>query len=278
MAFVFRRSKRLTLRVDPGVLEITRANIGRASLHRLEWDTEFFGPTFGMIDAVSVSSTAEDRCEASRMLLDELSLAAEQVGFSHLTYRPSTDDWDAIHGAERAGFLLIDLGVDFILRPDQGGGVSIDPALRPSRNEDLPALRNLARKMFVHSRFGVDPFFRRSEVERFHEQWVTNLHNGLAQAMFVSEHQSEVTGFVSCSLQGPQGRIPLIGVSNTHRRAGTGSALVRTAVAWLTTAGASEIRVKTQATNVPAVRLYESNGFVLDRPEVTYSKALRGRP
>jgi dTDP-4-amino-4,6-dideoxy-D-galactose acyltransferase len=231
-----------------------------------------------MIDAVSVSPTVQDRCEASRELLDELSLAAEQVGFSHLTYRPPTDDWDAIHGAERAGFLLIDLGVDFILRPDQSGSVSIDPALRPSRDEDIPALRYLAGKMFVHSRFGVDPFFSRSEVERFHEQWVTNLHNGLAQAVFVSEHEGEVIGFVSCSLQGSQGRIPLIGVSNTHRRAGTGSALVRAAVAWLTAAGASEIRVKTQATNVSAVRLYERNGFVLDRPEVTFSKALRRRP
>jgi dTDP-4-amino-4,6-dideoxy-D-galactose acyltransferase len=229
-----------------------------------------------MIDAVEVSAEVEDRCAAFTTLLNELCLEADWAGYSHLTYRPPIEDWDAIHAAQRAGFLLIDLGVDFILHPDKAC-VSGEGALRLSRDEDLPSLRDLAAKVFVQSRFGVDPFFSSAQVESFHAQWVTNLHNGLAQSVFVSEHQGEVTGFVSCSLQGSQGRIPLIGVDGTYRRAGTGSALVGAAVTWLRAEGATEIRVKTQATNVPAVRLYERNGFVLDRTEVTYSKVLRGQ-
>jgi ribosomal protein S18 acetylase RimI-like enzyme len=138
----------------------------------------------------------------------------------------------------------------------------------------LPALRELAATAFVFSRFDIDPFFSRQQVQDFHRQWVTNLHNGLAQALLVSETAGELSGFVSCSLDGDKGRIPLIAVSSEHRGSGLGSALVRAALRWLYDAGAREVRVKTQATNIPATLLYERNGFVLERSEVTFSKVL----
>jgi dTDP-4-amino-4,6-dideoxy-D-galactose acyltransferase len=255
------------------VLQVHDPALGRASLHRLDWDTEFFGPIFGIVDSVDLEPGVDDRIAAYASLLTKLSTAARAAGYAHLTYRPPIDDWDAVHGTERAGFLLIDLGVDFVQRlPEAPAPLLAD--IRASRDEDLPALRELSATAFVYSRFAIDPFFTKEQVRDFHRQWVTNLHNGLARAVLISESDGEISGFVSCSLDGEKGRIPLIAVSGAHRGRGLGSTLVRASLRWFYENGAREVRVKTQATNGPATLLYERCGFVLERSEVTFSKVL----
>jgi ribosomal protein S18 acetylase RimI-like enzyme len=213
---------------------------------------------------------------AVRQLLDALASRAADEGFAHLTYRPPVNDWGAVHGVEQAGWSLVDVGLDFVTRQLKSNQPA-DSTVRRSRDDDLPALRELAATAFVHSRFAADPFFSEAEVEAFHRQWVTNLHNGLAQAVLVSVDAGDVTGFVSCSLLGSAGRIPLIAVKDGRRGAGIGKSLVQAALAWFSASGAAEVRVKTQAANTPAVGLYERAGFVLERLELTFTKDLRDR-
>jgi ribosomal protein S18 acetylase RimI-like enzyme len=256
-----------------GLLQIHHPSLGHAALHRLDWDTEFFGTTFGMIDAVEPVSGVADRQGAYASLLGELSVAASAAGYAHLTYRPPGEDWQAVHGAERAGFLLIDVGVDFCQRLTETPP-PIAAAIRRSRDEDLAALRDLAATAFVHSRFAVDPYFSEQQVQDFHRQWVTNLHNGLAQRVLVSELDGTISGFASCALSGEQGRIPLIAVNSAFRSRGLGKELVQAALRWLYEADAKEVRVKTQAANTRATSLYERCGFALERSELTFSRVL----
>jgi dTDP-4-amino-4,6-dideoxy-D-galactose acyltransferase len=257
----------------PPSIEVERPGLGSATLRRLDWDCEFFGFECGVLSGVSVTD-ASGRKQAFEALLREVIEAARKAGYAHFVFRPAVDDWDAVHACEGAGLLLIDLGVDFITDLKQPPA-AIPAFVRRARDEDLPALRDLAANAFVYSRFGVDPAFTPAQVEAFHRQWVTNLHNGLAQAVLVSEAEGEVTGFVSCSLSGDQGRIPLIATKAGHRGQGLGATLVASARRWFHDNGATVARVKTQATNVPAVRLYERNGFVLERTELTFSIDLR---
>jgi dTDP-4-amino-4,6-dideoxy-D-galactose acyltransferase len=257
-------------------LEVEIPCHGRAELRRLDWDTEFFGAPFGNVTKVEPSGAPPDRAETFCRLLAELCARATAEGFAHLTYRPPMDDWAAVHGAERAGWLLVDLGVDFLNRTLPRSS-RVTSEIRLSRDDDLPALRELAATAFTYSRFAVDPFFSREQVQAFHRQWVTNLHNGLAQAVLISGTAGDLGGFVSCSLDEGKGRIPLIAVSDRQRGRGLGRELVQAALSWFAAQGASEVRVKTQATNLPAVGLYERTGFVLERPELTLTKDLRRR-
>jgi ribosomal protein S18 acetylase RimI-like enzyme len=243
-------------------------------LHRLEWDCEFFGSTFGFVDSVEVLPSLADRATAACRLLDELACRAANEGFAHLTYRPPVEDWRTVHGVEQAGWSLVDVGLDFVSRRQQPSQPT-ESTIRPSRDGDLPALRELAATAFVHSRFAADTFFSEAQVEAFHRQWVTNLHNGLAQAVLVSEDAGDLTGFVSCTLSGSAGRIPLIAVKDGRRGAGIGRSLVQAAMAWFVASGATEVRVKTQAANTAAVGLYERAGFVLERLELTFTRGLR---
>lgn len=216
------------------------------------------------------AAAGPERRELICSLLEELAAAARSEGYAHLIYRPAQDDWDAVHAAEQAGLLLIDVGVDF-RTPLNARQPPIPGSLRLSRAADLGALQELAADAFTYSRFGVDPFFSADEVRAFHREWVKNLHNGLAQAVLVSEAGGAVQGFVSCGLADSKGRIPLIAVAETARGRGVGSTLVRAALRWFQENGAREARVKTQANNVAAVALYERCGFVLERPELTFS-------
>jgi dTDP-4-amino-4,6-dideoxy-D-galactose acyltransferase len=253
-------------------LEIADSDLGRVVAERLDWDCEFFGREFAIITELNAKS--QDRKAATAALLGELSRQAANRGYTHLTLRSPADDWERLYGAQIAGFSVVDFGIDFIKKVESPGS---DPSVvRLSRDDDLPALRKLAASAFVHSRFAVDPAFSEAEVQAFHQAWVTNLHRGLAKAVLITEHVGEIAGFVACALQGEMGRIPLIAVQENVRGLGVGSALVKAALGWFSAAGATRVNVKTQVTNVNAAVLYERNGFVLDKAELTLTTALSG--
>jgi dTDP-4-amino-4,6-dideoxy-D-galactose acyltransferase len=263
----------ITTTPQPANLQVEDPGFGRASLRRLDWDTDFFGRAFGLVERVEMSPLESDPLLAHIHLLSELSLLATSEGFEHLTYRPDLHEWHSVHGAEQAGWLLVDVGVDFLADPVKAPGPSPSD-IRLSRDDDLPALQDLAATAFVYSRFAVDPFFSDGDVQAFHRQWITNLHGGLAQALLVSESEGQLAGFVSCSLADDKGRIPLIAVAADQRGQGQGRKLVQAALGWFADAGAREVRVKTQVPNIPAVGLYERCGFVMERPELTFTTDL----
>src|SRR2546430_12302679 len=49
-------------------------------------------------------------------------------------------------------------------------------------------------------------FFTPEQVVELHRQWITNLFNGLAQAVLVCELEGGLAGFVSCASHGDQDR------------------------------------------------------------------------
>jgi len=191
------------------LIELDLPGCGRATLRRLDWDCEFFGFECGVIEGLEAAEESPDRKAAIVSLLRGVLRLAGQSDYRHVIFRPALEDWDAVHAAEQAGLLLIDLGVDFVIEL-RDEPAALPSSIRRSRDEDLPSLRDLASSAFTYSRFGVDPAFTDEEVVAFHHQWVTNLHNGLAQAVLVSEEAGAVAGFVSCSVSAGQGRIPLI--------------------------------------------------------------------
>jgi ribosomal protein S18 acetylase RimI-like enzyme len=172
---------------------------------------------------------------------------------------------------------LVDVGVDssFTFTPDRltrGEPVS---AIRAGTPDDIPVLQQLSAGAFTFTRFSLDPFFSTEQVNAFYAQWVNNLFEGLADVVFVYELEGQPVGFVSCSLHGDEGRIPLVAARSDQRGRGVGRELVRTALAWFTSAGTRVAHVKTQAANYPALALYHRSGFTISKTELTFSVALR---
>jgi dTDP-4-amino-4,6-dideoxy-D-galactose acyltransferase len=257
------------------VISVDRPGLGRATLRRLDWDSDFFGGSFGVIEGVD-AGPGDGRASAIEALLATLLDEARAERYDHLIFRVPGDDTSAVHAAERAGLRLVDVGVDFACRFDHDvrRPRPSPPGVRPWRERDLPALQEMAGTVFTYSRFGADPHFTPEQVESFHRQWIANLCNGLAREVLVFEAGGAPAGFISCAVNEDKGRIPLVASSVTHRRRGAGRAMIAGALDWFRMAGVRAVYVKTQASNVPAVNLYERSGFVLDRCELTFSISL----
>ncbi|MEX1254781.1 MAG: GNAT family N-acetyltransferase [Dehalococcoidia bacterium] len=256
-------------------VSVDQPSLGRAAVRRLDWDSDFFDGSFGVIEGVEPAAGA-GRAAAVHALLEALLAEARAEHYDHLIYRVPGDDPATTHGAERAGLRLVDVGVDFVYHFDHDvrRPRPSPPGVRPWRDADLPALRDMAGAVFTHSRFGADPHFTAEQVEAFHRQWITNLCNALAREVLVFEADGAVAGFISCAVNGDEGRIPLVASSATHRRRGAGRAMVDGALDWFRMEGMRAAYVKTQAGNLPAVNLYERSGFALDRCELTFSISL----
>ncbi len=238
----------------------------------LEWDTSFFGARMGQLRVESGEFEPGDLARGLRRTICE---AFVSEAYAHLILRCASEESSRIWAAGLAGMRLVDVGLDLECTAWTGNIPHGAPTIRRWEAADLPSLQMIAQRSFVFSRFAVDPFFTIEQAEAFHAAWVTNLCQGLAQEVLVAGPAGEPLGFVSCALSGGQGRIPLIAVSSNARRLGIGAQLVDAANRWFQEAGVSNVWVKTQAHNYPALRLYQGFGFSIGRCELTFTISSR---
>ena len=62
----------------------------------------------------------------------------------------------------------------------------------------------------------------------------------------------------------------MLSVEPEYRRIGLGRALIRKSIDKMTEAGADEIMLETEITNIAALKLYESFGFIRDKRLTSY--------
>jgi ribosomal protein S18 acetylase RimI-like enzyme len=255
-------------------------SIPTVALHRLDWDTAFFGELMGTVQLVD-ASMSEPSAARTRQVEDDLQnvlVQAAREGYAHLTLKIPANDHPAVWAAEQAGFRLVDVGLDssFVV-----GSTPLPepPALpiRPARADDVHDLAELSADAFLLSRFWADPFFSPEQAREFHREWLRNLCGGLADQVLVCEIDGTVAGFISCAVKGGQGRIPLIATKAGYRRRGLGRSLVSAALHWFASAGAETVYVKTQAQNYPALALYHRAGFTVAQSELTF-RVIPGAP
>jgi dTDP-4-amino-4,6-dideoxy-D-galactose acyltransferase len=244
------------------VVGIQERSAAAPSVERLDWDSKFFGARMGRIVPAGEA--------AASPVVTRLTLArARNEGFDHVILRLSAGDFDGMRAAESAGMSLVDVAID-LARPAEGCELG---EVRAGTEDDLPWARDLAGRAFVHSRFFSDPFFSLEQGKAFHREWVKNLWGGLATHLLVAVADGRNAGFIACSQNGNEGRIVLIATDERARGRGIGRALVHGALTKLAASGAETVRVKTQASNIAALNLYERSGFAIAASELTYSWA-----
>ncbi len=233
-------------------LEPDRA-LGAFELHRLDWDTRHFGRKMGALALAPAPVRALEKTMVADLRLALAEATAD--GYEHLILRVPAEQLDVAHAAGLCGLRLVDVALDLSL--SLAHPPTMSPGARPATAADLEALRAIAQSAFEYGRFSADPFFSADEVAGFYRQWVTNLCDGLAQAVLVVQAADEIAGFSSCAVQ-PEGvgRIPLFATSEEHRRQGVGRALIEASLRWFAAAGVKTVYVRTQAANYAALALY----------------------
>lgn len=218
----------------------------------LEWDSEFFSRRIA---------------RANRRRLDPPALSA-LLGWCAanriecLYFLADADDPQTARLAEANHFLLADVRMMFERKVDEPFVSPSDSVVRLAREEDLGALRSIAKTGHRDTRFYFDQHFDRAKCDLLYETWIENSVRGFAQAVLVAEVDQKPVGYITNHLRGDEAQIGLVGIDQGHQGAGLGSILVQHFLSWAARKGAERATVVTQGRNTRAQRLYQRNGFV----------------
>lgn len=220
----------------------------------LEWDSNFFGICIAMLESTST---------------DEFALAeAHQVQCAYV--RVATNDFHGIRTVESRGGHLVDTRVEFECELDALGEISSPSGVLicEQRPGDEDALLSIAASAHSDSRFYADNHFSPSRVSELYQTWLRESLSGkLADRVFVADLEGRPAGYATI---GADGQIGLIAVANSAHRRGAGTALVRHVQMAARARQLRKISVVTQASNIPAMRLYERCGYLVAKTSYSF--------
>jgi dTDP-4-amino-4,6-dideoxy-D-galactose acyltransferase len=132
-------------------------------------------------------------------------------------------------------------------------------------------IKQLALDVGLNSRFGLDPKITVERCKAVYEKWLENsINRTIAKEVLVIEENHKIIGFVTLGEKNGRGDIGLIAVDKNHRGKNLATQLVRAAQLWCQQQGYTQAQVVTQLTNVAACKLYEKNGYQIEKIEHFY--------
>lgn len=230
----------------------------------LDWDSQFFGRRIGSVRLHQLSTAA----------LVEIDAWCKTQQIDCLYFLADFQDSETIRLAEKGLFTLVDIRLTLV--SNLSGSAEAPPAtsgIRLSRQQDIPALRRIARSSHTSSRFYFDPNFPRECCVALYETWIEKSCCGYADAVFVPEVEGQPVGYISCHLRPDHtGNIGLMGLAAEVRGNDVGTALVRAAQSWFLARNVKQVTVVTQGRNVAAQHLYQRCGFCTQSLQLWYHR------
>ncbi|MBL8857015.1 MAG: GNAT family N-acetyltransferase [Planctomycetes bacterium] len=223
-----------------------------ATCRLLEWDSEFFGLRVASFTPPALTNA---------VMLDVVTWCRAQR-IDCLYVRSDSGDTVGVRLLEDAGARAVDVRMTFE-RNLLGLRSVAHPAVRTSRESDIPALRELAAVSHTNSRFWADERFPRERCAELYATWIEKSCRGWADRVLVAELDERPAGYLSCHLRERcRGEIGIVAVAPFAQSRGLGGALLDSALAWLAEQGVEHVTVVTQGRNAAAQRLYQSRGFL----------------
>lgn len=229
----------------------------------LEWDSQFFQRRIARLN---------------RHRLDHATMAECAHWCRHhridcLYFLADSNDLETPRLAEANDFHLTDIRMTLgrVVVPEDFAANSFD-GFRHAREDDLRALRTIARTSHRDTRFYFDGHFEQEKCDLLYATWIENSFRGFAQAVLVAEADGEPAAYLTCHLNDQASQIGLVGVGEGHRGKGLATKLVRAFLSWSREQGARRALVVTQGRNLPAQRLYQRNGFITSSMDLWYHR------
>ena len=233
----------------------------------LEWDSEFFGYRIARVLGSRISSRRARRIDAW--------CTDNQIECLYFLAVPT--DIETARTATRYGFTLVDVRLTFAMNSlmnTQFAAISDGVRIRTPREEDMPALRRIARASCTVSRFFFDDHFEGDAAERLYDTWITKSCKGFAEHVFIAELAEAPVGYITCHVDSVEhkGRIGLVGVDEMTRGRSIGTSLTLAALGWFRDQRVESVEVITQGRNIQAQRLYQRCDFRTQSLELWFHK------
>ena len=229
----------------------------------LEWDSQFFQRRIARLN----------RHRLDHATMTECAHWCRHHRIDCLYFLADSNNLETPRLAEANDFHLTDIRMTLgrVVVPEDFAANSFD-GFRHARENDLRALRTIARTSHHDTRFYFDGHFEQEKCDLLYATWIENSFRGFAQAVLVAEADGEPAAYLTCHLNDQGSQIGLVGVGEGHRGKGLATKLVRAFLSWSREQGARRALVVTQGRNLPAQRLYQRNGFITSSMDLWYHR------
>jgi dTDP-4-amino-4,6-dideoxy-D-galactose acyltransferase len=278
-SWVAKRGARLLCNAS-GAFETDSAAIGWNSL---AWDSELFGFPAALIEVLAASGGYTEARVAASELLRKVLDEATDAGIRHLIARVASSLTAHAHALAEHGFELIDGIQTFALGLSAASPTGV-PGTRLASETDADVVADIARSCFVYDRFHSDVAIGAGTANRVHEEWARNSVSGEAAdaVVLATAGNGSIEAFVTIKLDslswGSLGvriaAIPLVASSLEARGKGAARRATAGALAWCRAQQVDLVEVGTQISNIPAARLYQSEGFRTTAVSLTYRRII----
>jgi len=205
------------------------------------------------------SDLFERRCARLCFAAGAEFLSAEALSmFDIVEAKVAASDTALVDGLAGFGFRLVETEIDFewAVADDtepEGHVVALE--------SDIPALREVAGRSFVVSRFR-PPWYSAEQRGRLYRAWVENAVRGIHDdTCLLVREKEELLGFVTLRrMTADSARVGLLTAVPGYTGRGVGRRLTRIARRWSADHGAIRLNVATQGANLGAVRFYQAQG------------------
>ena len=218
----------------------------------LDWDSAHFGLRIGRVMPVRLDAA----------LLRQALAWANMSSIDCMYLLADSNDAGTLRAVAGAGWRMVDIRVT--LRAQLSDVAPSATCVRLAKAEDLPYLKQLAKRSHTDSRFYADGNFPMAACDELFATWIERsvLDQSFAGAAFVAQTGTDQpAGYITCSIKEGEGNIGLIAVDEKARRLGLGTQLLVESARWFAGHGAGRVSVVTQGCNIPALRMYERSGF-----------------
>jgi len=233
-------------------------------VHRLDWDSRFFGISIGRVDF------PPDRLNPGAIAYALRS--AESMNLACLYLQMPFVSPEVTAFCARPDFLLVDIKTVLSKNPAPEA-LPEEPgwAVIPPEEAHHPVLEDITEAVSQTSRFRFDPRFGLAGAARLYRTWLRNsLEGGFVSDFLVAAKHGRAEGFITLRTKDGAPHIDLLGVADEARGRGVGGRLIRAAEARVKAQGGDRLDVVTQGHNIDAPNTYQAAGFRIVSPTLFY--------
>ncbi len=206
-------------------------------------------------------------------------------GYEYLLFRINTSDLPSFRTAQNHRFEVVDglLTLAWEGKPQTDVNINV----RVAREEDLSAVKDIARTSFIFDRFHTDPAIPNEVADKLHANWIyDSFANNPDERVLVAEEDHQIIGFLSYSINEGLSRdlgikimtLILLATHSGARNKGAAKSLILQSLKNAHQESFNIVLVGTQLRNVKATRLYEKLGFKIVDSSYTLRKLLKSDP
>lgn len=235
----------------------------------LKWDSEIFGFKVGRIEDIFFNPQYADK----KRFINKILLDCRKERYRHICARIGLRDFEILKTAEQAGFCVADIQITLSTGTslqDMPSFASNGLKVRQAKLNDLSSLNYILKDGFTDTRFAADRNFPGHKVEKLYSQWLKNSLLNSQKYVFVIKDtlQKKPVGFCICAIDNRSkgifslrlAAIELVAIAKDYRNKGVAVILLSFVLSWLKNK-ADKAEIRTQASNIPALRAFLKAGF-----------------